>query len=147
MAAYEIDAIITAIEARLVAQVANIQIMDRLDDPKENPRLRAHLGVRAWPDTTDILESYTDGGIERVTDTVEVESLYELRRSGSAGRGAALAFERAIRLALTNETWYRSIEDGIEVRYSGSERDKEEGWVFITSTFEVDHDIELGGGI
>ena len=145
MAAYEIDALCTAMEARLVAQVASIQIMDRLDDPVENPRLRAHLGVRVWPTSTEVLESYVQGDIERVTDTIEIESRYELRRSGATGRSAALAFERAIRVALTNGTWYHGLEDGLEVRYVSSEREKDEGWMLTTQTLAVDHDVALGG--
>jgi len=145
VAAYEIDALITAMETRLKAQIATIQIMDRLDDPVENPRLRAHLGVRVWPASTEVLERYVQGDLERVTDIIEVESRYELRKSGATGRSAALAFERAIRVALTSGTWYHGLEDGLEVRYVSSEREKEEGWMLTTQTLEVDHDQALGG--
>jgi len=146
MATVSFDAIVTAFEARLNVQISNVQIMDRLDDPRENPRHRAHLGVRAWPDATEDLEMYCQNDLQRMTTTVEVESLYQMRRSGSASLTTALQFEDSIRIALTNSAWWRStLDDGAEVRYMGSEREEEEGWVFITSTFEVDHDVELGG--
>ena len=146
MATVSFDAIVTAFEARLNVQISNVQIMDRLDDPRENPRHRAHLGVRAWPDATEDLEMYCQNDLQRMTTTVEVESLYQMRPSGSASLTTALQFEDSIRIALTNSAWWRStLDDGAEVRYMGSEREEEEGWVFITSTFEVDHDVELGG--
>jgi hypothetical protein len=145
VAAYEIDAICSAMEARLKSQISSVQIMDRLDDPSENPRMRAHLGVRVWPTSTDVLDEYVQNSLERVTDTIEVESRYELRRAGATGRSAALAFERAIRVALTSVTWYHALENGMEIRYTASEREKVEGWMLITTVFEVDHDQALGG--
>lgn len=151
MSTTALETLIDQFEARLISQIPTAVLLDRLDGPKDSPSARAHKGIRVWPVSTSTLDQYAQNDLIRVADDIEVESCWRITRDANASMGAALSWEREIIIALTNATWYDSPDgvlataDRYEVHYAGSTREKEEGWILLTTTFRVLRDAAIGG--
>lgn len=153
MATVTLESLIDDIEARIVAQVVGVQILDRLDPPREHPAARAHQGVRVWPRATSVIDEYAETDLMRVSDEIVIESVHRVSRSADGSLDAALSFERALRNAITNEIWYDNRDgmaatgDRVEVHFESASREKVEGWLIIEQIYRFHRDATLGGSI
>ena len=151
MATVNLETLIDDIETRLTLLLTGEQILDRLDNLRESPKLRQHKGIRVFPVATDVEERYAQTALVRIVDTIDVETFFRITRNADDTMDNALLWERQIREALTDDAWYRDRDsnaatgDDIEVHYEGTTRQKIDSALEMVITFSFTRDATLGG--
>lgn len=145
MSTVELETVIEAIEARLVADAAlGLVFVDRLLQPQGSPKTLAHQGV--W---ITLGGTSNQGGRRQRVDT-EMEDTLSVGLSvrispheQRASRRAAVALETAIRKQLTHYPWAAPL--GFEVTYEGTgSRGVDGEYYVIDQAFTITRVGELG---
>lgn len=138
--------VIAAVRARIAAEVSSLTLSLSIETITEMPSHKLDKVFSVYPSrTTNTRSGRPTDGIESMRDRLVVEIAARLQSGDQVTNfDAALDTAESVRVALTNDTWWRATADVQCVEFIDETRTRRGGFVLFAQNYDVTRQGALG---